>query len=235
MAHDDVLVSSKDKKRKNIMIKKKISLLVEHILDFFLRFDKFQNYVNNRANVRYGFKFVNTPNNGTINQVFSDYRFNDIRKTDKVLDIGANVGAFSMFISRMVKQVYAIEPITTNILSKNIDNNNIKNITVIQTALGDTNKASWLGETKTIKTFNLTSIIGMCNEKIDFLKLDCEGGEWSIKPEDLKGIRRIEAEIHNMNNTRNVLDFLKVLDDAKFIYTYEIGTEMNVHAERNNS
>jgi len=214
------------------MIKRKISLLIENTLDLFLRIDKFQNYVNNRANVRYGFKFVNTPNNGTINQVFSDYRFNDIRKSDVVLDIGANVGAFSMFISRIVKQVYAIEPITTEILLKNISNNNIKNIKVVQTALGNTNEVSWLNETKKIKTFNLTSIIGMCDGKIDFLKLDCEGGEWIITPEELKGIRRIEAEVHNMNNTRNVLDFLKILDAADFVYTYEVGTEMLIHAEK---
>jgi len=214
------------------MIKRKIFLLIENILDLFLKIDKFQNYVNDRVNYKCGFKFVNTPNNGTINQVFAEYRFYDIRKTDRVLDIGANVGTFSMFTSKMVTHVYAIEPLTTKILLDNIFNNNIKNITVLQTALGNTDEVSWLGETKKIKTLNLSSIINMCGGHIDFLKCDCEGGEWTIKPEELKGIRRIEAEVHNMKGSRNVLDFLKVLDAADFVYTYEVGTEMLIHAER---
>ena len=35
-------------------------------------------------------------------------------------------------------------------------------------------------------------MIGGC----DFLKCDCEGAEWSIRPEDLDGVRRIEMELH---------------------------------------
>ncbi len=219
-------------------IKRKISLLVENVLDYLLKFDKFQNYVNNRVNSRFGFKFVNTPSNVTINQVFSDYRFNDIRKDDIVLDIGANVGTFSMFMSKMVKHVYAIEPITTKVLTENISINNIQNVTVVETALGNTGKVFWMEESKEIQAQSLKSIINMCGEGteeggcIDFLKLDCEGGEWTIQPHELKGIRRIEAEVHNMNNTKNVMDFLKILDKAGFTYTYEIGTEMNIHAER---
>ncbi|HNB04239.1 MAG TPA: FkbM family methyltransferase, partial [Methanoregulaceae archaeon] len=30
----------------------------------------------------------------------------------------------------------------------------------------------------------------------DFLKCDCEGAEWKIRPVDLEGIRRIEMELH---------------------------------------
>ena len=212
------------------MIKRKILLLIESMLDSLLKIDKFQTYVNNRVNYRFGFKFVNTPSNVTINQVFSDYRFNDIRKDDIVLDIGANVGAFSMFMSRMVKHVYAIEPITTNILRENIKINNIKNIIVLETALGDANKVSWMDKTKEIQTKTLSELINLCGGKVDFLKCDCEGGEWCIKPHELKGIRRIESEVHNIDN-RNVLDFLKILDEANFDYTYEIGTEMNIHAK----
>jgi hypothetical protein len=30
----------------------------------------------------------------------------------------------------------------------------------------------------------------------DFLKCDCEGAEWLIRPADLAGVRRIEMELH---------------------------------------
>ena len=44
-------------------------------------------------------------------------------------------------------------------------------------------------------TFTLRAIrefAGGC----DFLKCDCEGAEWLIRPRDLSGIRRIEMELH---------------------------------------
>ena len=44
-------------------------------------------------------------------------------------------------------------------------------------------------------TFTLRQIIGMAGG-CDFLKCDCEGGEWLMRPEDLGGIRRIEMELH---------------------------------------
>jgi len=33
-----------------------------------------------------------------------------------------------------------------------------------------------------------------------FLKVDCEGGEWFIESEELRGIRRIEMELHRMGD-----------------------------------
>ena len=38
---------------------------------------------------------------------------------------------------------------------------------------------------------------------------------------DLRNVRRIEAEVHNFDNTHNLQDFLKMLDEANFEYTYE--------------
>jgi len=41
---------------------------------------------------------------------------------------------------------------------------------------------------------------------VDFLKMDCEGAEWFIEPEELKGIRRIEAEVHLDRKKRKTAD-----------------------------
>jgi len=97
-----------------------IDKIKTYILDeYFIKNDRFRGYVSDRVNrIYYGMGFTKDRNNDTINQVFNSYRFYDIKKDDVVLDLGANIGAFSMFVSRNVNHVYAVEPVTTDILRK---------------------------------------------------------------------------------------------------------------------
>jgi FkbM family methyltransferase len=214
-----------------------INILIEKILDQCLKIDKFQNYVNNRTQTKYGFQFKPSRNNVTIDQIFKDYKFNDIQKDDIVLDMGANVGGFSMFVSKMVKHVYAVEPIVVDLLKENISINKIDNITVLDKCLGrGIVKMSWLGKEKEMKGTTLSELISMCGGHVDFLKCDCEGGEWSILPEELKRIRRIEAEVHNFDGKHDFNLFLNLLHNAGFEYDHEIsedGTVMVIHGKQN--
>jgi FkbM family methyltransferase len=126
----------------------------------------------------------------------SEYRFDDIRAEDIVIDIGANVGAFCIRAARYSDHVVAVEPVAWRILEENIGLNQVP-VQVIRGALGDGHPAeiSWDGYGEMVPTFTLRQIIGMAGG-CDFLKCDCEGAEWGILPEDLAGIRRIEMELH---------------------------------------
>jgi len=205
-----------------IPIKERLCLIGEKVLDEFLKIQALQRYVNRRANNKYGSHFVNYHGNSVIDDVFSDYRFNDIRKDDIVLDIGANVGAFSLFVSRMVKHVYAVEPMLTDILKQNVSLNKANNITVLDEALGKgMQEIPWVGcEPRKIMGKSLGDLIKVCGRHVDFLKMDCEGAEWSIEPHELAGIRRIEAEIHNFDGKHDLDDFLKMLDGCGFKFDY---------------
>jgi FkbM family methyltransferase len=137
------------------------------------------------------------PNVCTVGEVYTQYRFDDIREGDLVLDIGANVGAFSLLASRMAKQVDAYEPVMTKELVRNVLLNRIDNIRVYNDALGtgETSTVQWEGVEHTVPTKTLTQMkshLGGC----DFLKCDCEGAEWGIRPGELSDIRRIEIEFH---------------------------------------
>lgn len=57
------------------------------------------------------------------------------------LDIGANIGYYSVLLSDKVKKVYAFEPVTENylLLNKNIEVNNLKNVTAVHKALSNKN------------------------------------------------------------------------------------------------
>jgi FkbM family methyltransferase len=125
-----------------------------------------------------------------------EYRFDDIREGDIVIDIGANVGAFSIRAARLSRQVVAVEPLTCDILQENLTLNDAE-VRVICGALGDGTftEVCWDDQAMAVPTFPLHEIIGMAGG-CDFLKCDCEGAEWRIDPGDLAGIRRIEMELH---------------------------------------
>ena len=148
----------------------------------------------------------------TLFDVLQDYSFSDIRKEDYVIDIGANIGGFTILAAKLSDNIIAVEPITIRELKNNIKLNNM-NIRIIEGALGDGqwHIITWIRNSKKIKTFSFTQlkqISGGC----DFLKCDCEGFEWFIHPEEIEGIRRIEMEIHNFNPSKNnpeeLLDYI---------------------------
>jgi len=125
-----------------------------------------------------------------------EYWMEDIRVKDRVLDIGANIGAFCIRAAKVSRQVSAVEPVTADLLEENIALNRV-NVRVIHAALGDGSPAAieWDNVRSLVPTFRLRDLIrnaGGC----DFLKCDCEGAEWQIDPDDLAGIRRIEMELH---------------------------------------
>ena len=131
-------------------------------------------------------------------QIFEvpEYRFDDIRPDDRVIDIGANVGAFCIRASRCSPSIVAVEPVTASLLRQNIQLNGVP-VRVIEGALGDgySKKIRWDDCEVISPTHPLRKIIELAGG-CDFLKCDCEGAEWQIVPEDLKAIRRIEMELH---------------------------------------
>ena len=94
----------------------------------------------------------------------------------------------------------------------------------------------WLGKSRTVKTKTLSEIKKICGG-CDFLKIDCEGCEWNIKPEELKGIRRIEMEVHKVGFPFSMME--ERLSKAGFSYEVENQPEGNIglwliHARRKN-
>jgi len=151
-----------------------------------------------------GFSFYNSPNAlYSLCEVFKDYRFFDIRKDDRILDIGANVGGFSLPVSRLTTKVTAVEPLMVDELKRNIQLNNIQ-IKIIEGALGngEKQKITWGNVGKVVETYSLSQLKALSGG-CDFLKSDCEGYEWFIKPEELDGVRRLEMELHNVNPSKN--------------------------------
>ena len=160
----------------------------------------------------------------------------DIRDTDTVVDVGANIGAFSLYAARQCRhgRIFAIEPDRRNfaMLMRNLDQNSATNVTAINAALFSEDgghafysagaKSSLLWNTtgaspEMVKTITLHTFLDQYDVgAIDYLKMDCEGAEFDIlfglDPAVLGRIKRIGMEFHNVDENRNAAtlsEFLK--------------------------
>lgn len=231
-----------------------IKELISKAMDFILLRDIFRNYINYRYDFnRQGMIPLNegyfskdgilfTFHDMLWNDMtaFHEYNMDDILPTDIVLDLGATGGGFTLQAARKAKHVFAVEPLYADLLKKNVKINNYENITVLEYALGNTSKGFLSygyplpSITKEVDFVSLKNIINMCGGHIDFLKCDSEGGEWSIKTEELKGIRRIEMEVHKFNEEHEFETFEQMLTEAGFEYTKEIrnSNTLLIHAKQ---
>ena len=130
-------------------------------------------------------------------------RFFTVEEGDIVVDLGASMGPFTYSIlPNNPKQCYVVEPLSyqVDVLHKNVGGDNVK---IIRGAITDKKKIeiTWDGITEIVPTFTFKEFLDENNiDKIDFLKCDCEGGEYDVfQPsniEFLKTIPKIVTEFH---------------------------------------
>ena len=130
-------------------------------------------------------------------------RLFEVEEGDIVVDLGASLGPFTYSIlSKNPKQCFVVEPLSyhIDILNKNVGQENVK---IIQGAISDKKKLeiTWDNITETSPTFTFKEFLDDNNiNKIDFLKCDCEGGEYDVfsksNIEFLKTIPKIVTEFH---------------------------------------
>lgn len=134
-------------------------------------------------------------------------RFFEVEEGDVVVDLGASLGPFTYSIlPKNPKQCYVVEPLSSQIetLKINVGRDNVK---IIQGAITDKKKIviSWDKITESVPTFSFREFLDDQKiERIDFLKCDCEGGEYDVfqqsNIEFLKTIPKIVTEFHMKND-----------------------------------
>jgi len=150
-----------------------------------------------------------------------DYRTDDLKSTDVVLDIGANIGAFTVLAAKKVSQVVAVEPLFWRDLDSNIKLNKLNNVVSLPYALGRTStmEIAFCEKKEQVQCIDLPTIKKKLGVKPTFLKTDCEGGEWSLTPDDFDGIRAVEAEVHNFGG-EDPMEFVYMLEQLGFKCNY---------------
>jgi autotransporter strand-loop-strand O-heptosyltransferase len=187
-------------------------------------------------NSTYDFEYVDRE----INQEKIYEKYFDIEKGDVVVDIGGHAGFFSDRASKMgIKEIYTIEPDADccEIIKSKLNANGV-DYKVYNGAIADTNEKLYFDgsglaghivdyeTSKSVQGITFKRLIEENNlTRIDFLKLDCEGGEYSVINEqniDLfkKVCRKVACEIHLQNPSQKYqcIDLFNLLDKHQITY-----------------
>lgn len=133
--------------------------------------------------------------------------YTDIKEGDIVVDIGASVGPFAKSILEYKpSKIYCIEPSKSlfPILNKNLSNTSVSIEAINKAIIHPTNynKLSIFGTPGEFAVDTFMNIIrDYYIQNINFLKIDCEGGEYSIFNDDsidylLNNVDYISMEMH---------------------------------------
>jgi FkbM family methyltransferase len=177
---------------------------------------------------KYNNEFNFIDNSDTIKEIFKDnYKVLEyavpFELGDVVIDIGANIGAFSIMLAKLFPEttIYSVEPVAETYikLCKNIELNKLVNIIPINAAITDRDRVVKIiydptgtgGASAYVKDITgnhsktyvggitLTELFDQFNiEKCKLLKIDCEGAEYDILYGcyKLKQIEYLVGEFH---------------------------------------
>lgn len=199
----------------------------------------------------YGFDFKTTQN--LYKEIFvKNTYYCKLKKEPRIIDCGANIGFASLYFKYNYpkSKIIAFEPDHTcaKLLRKNIRKNNLKDITIIESAVSSKNgtidfysdleeKPGLMMSTskqrnertkvKKIKSVDLSKFIktNFINEKLDLLKIDIEGEEFEVfkklsEDNTFKLIDNIMIEYHHKIGKINsrLGQFLEFLEIAGYEY-----------------
>ena len=164
----------------------------------------------------------------------------------QVVDIGAGIGDFSLYAAhgRPGTVVYSFEPYpeSFNLLKQNLVLNSVDNVLAFQTAIWreagqltldqsageplqfNTKEGAVTGEANEGMVVNAITLKGVFDqfkiEKIDLLKLDCEGAEYAIlsatAAETFEKIKHIIMEYHDIDDEKDHLRLALFLEDIGY-------------------
>jgi FkbM family methyltransferase len=170
----------------------------------------------------------------------------DIKPADTVIDLGAHIGAFTIFAARKAPlgRVYAFEPEPNNfrLLKENIFLNSLNNVYPFQKAVtGKLGKVKLFVESDSSSTNSILEYTYQTPKKtisvssttlehiltdnhidtVDLLKIDIEGAEYDVllntPPHIFKKIKRIALEYHdNLNHEHTIKQLVDFLHAQGF-------------------
>ena len=163
-----------------------------------------------------GYRFFLQPTEYcSIFSVYQDYSIELLKVSDKVLDLGACIGGFTLPAAGRCREVIAVEPLFPDLLQDNIDLNlnqsplEPSNITLLDCCIGppgvDKTTIKFKSRKKLCNTIDFKGLLSQ-HGPFDYIKMDIEGGEEYIELPDLVEARVITGEFHiNRKRRRRLL------------------------------
>lgn len=157
-----------------------------------------------------------------------------IRSGSVVVDVGANIGYYTVLAAKKGARVYAFEPESNNyaILAKNIDAAGVYSVNIFGCAVGNENKKVKILKSKTNfgdhrigekgEEVEMVKLDDTVEEKVDLIKIDVQGWEPTVIAGAKKIIKKykpvIIMEYWPEGIKRAGLDGEKMIDFLKQVY-----------------
>lgn len=164
----------------------------------------------------------------------------ELQKNDTVIDVGGNLGLFSIYAQPYAKKIYCIEPSKQhfNCISKTTKHNKYTNIIPVKLAISHENTTTKFYHNDNVTMFSLSESVSPNKDdfedvecvtlekfindnaikQVDFLKLDIEGAEGKVLCGDgfsnvASKVKQMVVEFHSWNgyNPNQILNHLKDL------------------------
>jgi len=179
-------------------------------------------------------------------------KYFDFKEDDVVVDLGANIGLFSLFaLDRQpnIKKIYMVEPLLQNFdyMVRNVIYNkkeDLHKFIFIKSAVSENGEATIGGDIgaslgegdEIVKTFSFMDFIDFYGiNKIDFLKIDIEGSEKKMFTEEVfnylndNNVNRICGELHPIHfSGEKSFSILKRLMDMGYDVKIESINEFDI-------
>lgn len=148
---------------------------------------------------------------------------------DLFVDVGANLGRYTIMLSSNYKRVIAVEPEPNNMkhLMRNLLQAGISNVKLLQIAISDiegyvklylarhsgghTIREGYYDNYVKVKSSTLDNVL-RDESKVDLVKVDVEGAEWNVlkgAEKSMHKIRRWMIELHDLNRKSELEHLLK--------------------------
>ena len=162
-----------------------------------------------------------------------DYFGYRVQPGDVVVDVGGNIGTFTVYAAAVCRasRVLVFEPFPENfaMLIRNVEENQLNMVTCVNEAISKTrgkqrfrldpvdpgsHSLAGEGDSGTMIEVQCCPFSDVFDrfgiDRIDYLKMDCEGGEYDILDESnaplLKKVKRISMEYHENHPSRTPKD-----------------------------
>ncbi len=180
---------------------KNVNLWQRHIGKIDITFDTSDPYSKIWFYPRYDKDRIHEP---VATKLFSDY----IHEDSQVLDIGSHLGYFTCIAGKLASNgtvnAFEVDPKCSSLIKKNIEINNLKNVTINNLAVSDKSEIIRIpiedkpnpglvinsgsqGSYIEVNSIGIDNFIKERNIKPDFIKIDVEGAEWNV----LKGMKKL--------------------------------------------
>ena len=170
----------------------------------------------------------------------ANYYQDFIKESDKfILDIGANVGLFALYVSPWAEKIVCIEPTPSHFellikLTEGLDNidkiqgavSNVTGTTNFYTSQSNTTTNGLIARdvqsSFQVPSYTIEDLVVKSGlERVDFVKMDIEGGEYIVLDEKTieyigKNIPKILIEFHDCQHENHAHKYIKLFKDQGF-------------------